>query len=91
MKKVLMATAFAALIASPVLAQSPEGQTPRQTQAAHTSRTAHQQVAKHGRTEGGLTRSLSSNAVYGAPGAAYLGSDPDPLVRQQLLIDGTSD
>ena len=84
MKKILLATAFAALLASPVLAQSSEDQ----SQAVRTNHTSsHQQVARHGRTEGASVHSDHNNDVYGPNG--YRGTDPDPRVRLQLQLEST--
>lgn len=85
MKKVLLATAFAALIASPVFAQG-EGNH-KQTQAHHTSHVAAQ-AAKHGRTEGGAAANVNGDVYTTAP---YFSADPDATVRQQMIIDGTTD
>jgi hypothetical protein len=82
MKKVLLATAFAALIASPVFAQ--EG-SHKQTQASHANQVTSQ-AAKHGRTEGGAAANASG--IYTV--APYFSADPDPVVRQQMIIDGTT-
>jgi hypothetical protein len=83
MKKILMATAFAALIASPAFAQ--EGS----HKQSHATRTSHAaaQAARHGRTEGGAAVNANGDVYSVAP---YFSADPDPVVRQQMIIDGTT-
>lgn len=79
MKKVLMATAFAALIASPAFAQ---GGINKHTQAARTSYAAAQ-AAKHGRIEGSAVNATNSDV------SPYFSTDPDARVRQQMITDAT--
>ena len=76
MKRVITAAIFAALVASPALAQ-----TARRAPAQQPS----QYEQGYGRTEGQPRAANPGTDVY--EGGRYLGADPDPNVRLQLRLD----
>jgi hypothetical protein len=85
MKMFLATAALVTLIASPVLAQSVDKQTNVRARA-QTTQTAPQ----FGRMETGQRHSTSpAYDVYDGAGH-YVGSDPDPRIRQNLLNDNSS-
>jgi hypothetical protein len=92
MKKILAATAFAALLAAPALAQTPGGPGFRWAQDAQSAEPAEsaQAHAGHGHsdaTTGNSVREVPHSVPEARPGH-YLGADPDARVRMQLEIDG---
>ena len=85
MKTLLATAALVTLIASPVFAQT----TPRQTTVRPNSQAT--QAQQFGRTESGQRHSANpANDVYDASGR-YVGSDPDPRIRQDLMRDRPGD
>jgi hypothetical protein len=87
MKTLLATAALVTLIASPVFAQSVD----RQSQAGvrHSNQTI--QSTQFGRTENGQRHSTNpANDVYDSNGH-YVGSDPDPRIRQDLMNDRSTD
>lgn len=83
MKKVALASALVTLCALPALAQSIEQtMTPRST--VLPARVVTYPVGQYGRTEASLR--FYANTVPQRPGA-FIGADPDALVRLQLQID----
>jgi hypothetical protein len=87
MKMLLATAALVTLIASPVLAQSVNT---KQTHVRANSPAV--QTMQFGRTENGQRHSTNPTFdVYDTAGH-YVGSDPDPRIRQELLNDqGSSD
>jgi hypothetical protein len=87
MKMLLATAALVTLIASPVLAQSANT---KQTHVRSHSQAV--QAEQYGRTENGSRHSTNPTFdVYDTAGH-YVGSDPDPRIRQELLNDqGSSD
>ena len=85
MKMLLATAALVTLIASPVLAQSVNT---KQTHVRANSPAV--QTMHYGRTEIGSRHSTSPTFdVYDTAGH-YVGSDPDPRVRQGLINDDAS-
>jgi len=83
MKTLLATAALVTLIASPVLAQSVDRQaTVRSNQTMPAS--------QFSRTDGQRHSTNAAHDVYDASGR-YVGSDPDPRVRQSLVNDNSSD
>ena len=89
MKMLLATAALVTLIASPTFAQSVDKQA---NVRAHAQTTQTMQTTPYGRTENGQRHSTSpSFDVYDSAGH-YIGSDPDPRIRQELQNDrGSSD
>jgi hypothetical protein len=83
MKTLLATAALVALIASPVLAQSVDRQT-----TVRSNRTMP--ASQFSRTDGQRHSTNPAHDVYDAAGR-YVGSDPDPRVRQNLVNDASSD
>ena len=81
MKKALLIVAGIALFAGPALAQTPVAQNSGGMKAQAQEQQAPRLFAGPGITDG--------NAVYDCTGK-YIGSDPDPNVRAQMLKDDTS-
>ena len=82
MKKALLIVAGIALFAGPALAQTQVAQNKSGMKAQAQEQKAPRLFAGPGITDG--------NAVYDCTGK-YLGSDPDPHVRSQMLRDDTSE
>ena len=83
MKLMIAALALATLVASPALAQDPQVRAPKARHTQHA--TPAGSFSQQGRTE---ARSVhSGNPAYDVYDLAgnYVGSDPDPLVRMELL------
>jgi hypothetical protein len=82
MKMLIATAALVTLIASPVLAQSVD----RQANVRPNSQTMP--VPQFGRTENGQRH--STNPTYDVyDGSHYVGSDPDPRIRQSLTNDSS--
>jgi hypothetical protein len=79
MIKLLTSVAFAAAIASPALAQTANG-----GQSRFSS--AYPYANSYGYQEGRTRSTNPAHDVYSTTGH-YLGSDPDPSVRNQLARD----
>jgi Ni/Co efflux regulator RcnB len=80
MKKLLTTVALAALVATPVLAQTKDRATQRaRAEAPQTNTTQVQQQRRSANR---------ANDVYDVRGQ-YVGSDPDPTIRAQLANDPT--
>ena len=77
MKTLVATVALAAVIASPALAQTAR-RAPIQQYPAQLDQS-------YGRAEAQPRSAISPYAVYN--GNQYLGADPDPNVRLQLLLD----
>ena len=86
MKTLLATAALVTLIASPVLAE------PSARHAnARASYNQTTQAPQFGRTENGQRHSANrANDVYDSAGH-YVGSDPDPRIRQDLMRDRPGD
>ena len=83
MKTLLATAALVALIASPVLAQSVDRQiTVRSQQTMPASQFSRTDSQRHSTNP--------AHDVYDAAGR-YVGSDPDPRVRQNLVNDASTD
>ena len=77
MKTLITSVALAAVIASPVLAQTTVRRAPAQQNVPQYNQVLAPTEAQ--------PRSLNPNAVY--EGKQYLGADPDPNVRLMLRLD----
>jgi hypothetical protein len=82
MKTLLATAALVALIASPALAQSVDRQA--------TVRSHQMPASQFSRTDGQRHSTNPAHDVYDTSGR-YVGSDPDPRVRQSLVNDSSSD
>jgi hypothetical protein len=83
MKTLLATAALVTLIASPVLAQSVDRQaTVRSNQTMPAS--------QFSRTDGQRHSTSPAHDVYDAAGR-YVGSDPDPRIRQNLIQESTAE
>lgn len=82
MKKLLLALALAGIVATPAFAQS-------QRSRAHAVRAPETWTIVPEDVYAQSPRGAWRNDVYNLNGE-YLGTDPDPFIRQQLLRDGFS-
>jgi len=82
MKTLLATAALVTLIASPVFAQSVDRQ--------HTVRNPAMSTQQFSRTDAKRHSANPANDVYDAAGR-YVGSDPDPRIRQNLIQDSTTE
>jgi hypothetical protein len=87
MKKFLVATAFAALLASPALAQTPNGGFKWPAASNVGSQTDH---ARSAQASARVSRNAPAERpqYVTTPTGQYTGADPDGRVRMQLQLDG---
>lgn len=87
MKLLVAALALVAVTAAPALAQSSDHRAKAQARPSQSQR-APGIANQYGRTETSRHSTNSAHDVYDTHGQ-YMGSDPDPRVREALINDRT--